>query len=134
MVCAVFYTYIKIVLVHVLPCARAITHIKWRRLPFCHKGKEMLSLVLMRKFRLTMLKWKLSLSIHLPAWPYFSDCDTHKPNKFVMAALNSSQKLATWLLYLGKAKNEGTIDKYNFWNSYQNLYLFYQFVFIINMA
>ena len=95
---------------------------------------QMLWLVLMRKFRLTMLKWKLSLSIHLPAWPYFSDCDTHKPNKFVMAALNSSQKLATWLLYLGKAKNEGTIDKYNFWNSYQNLYLFYQFVFIINMA
>ena len=61
---------------------------------------QMLSLVLMRKFRLTMLKWKLSLSIHLPACPYFSNCDTHKPHKFVMAALNSSQKLATWLLYL----------------------------------
>ena len=33
------------------------------------------------------------LQIHLPASPYFSNCDQHKPNKFVMAALNSSHKL-----------------------------------------
>ena len=30
---------------------------------------------------------------HLPACSYFSNYDQYKPNKFVMAALNSSHKL-----------------------------------------
>ena len=38
-----------------------------------------------------------TFSIHppacLPACPYFSNCDQHKPNKFAMAAPNSSDKL-----------------------------------------
>ena len=29
----------------------------------------------------------------LPACPYFSNCDQYKPNKIVMAAINSSHKL-----------------------------------------
>ena len=36
-----FFTCIKIV-VHVLACAHPIAHIKWRRLPLCHIGKEIL--------------------------------------------------------------------------------------------
>ena len=35
----------------------------------------------------------LSLSASLPTSPYFRNCDRHKPNNFVMAALNSSHKL-----------------------------------------
>ena len=35
------FTCIKTV-VHVLKCTRAVSHIKWRRLPLSHKGKEML--------------------------------------------------------------------------------------------
>ena len=49
----------------------------------------------MRKFRSKMSKCKLSLSYHLPASPYFSNCDNqqHKLNNFEMAALESSHKL-----------------------------------------
>ena len=59
----------------VLTCsARAITRIKWR-------------------IRSIMSKLKFSLPTHLSASPYFSNCDQCRPNKFVMAALNSSHKL-----------------------------------------
>ena len=87
-----FFTCINIV-VDVLACARAIAHIKWRRLPLSRKGKEKLQIFLTRTFRPIMLKWKSPHSIHLPACPYFSNYDQHKPNKFVMTALNSSYKL-----------------------------------------
>ena len=68
--------------------------------PLCHKGKEMVSPILMRKVRSKMSKWKLSLSTHQPVNPWFSNCDDqhHKPNNFEMAALESSLKAKNELL------------------------------------
>ena len=61
----------------------------------------------MRKFRSKMSKCKLSLSYHLPASPYFSNCDNqhHKLNNFEMAALDSSHKLHGFCIQV-KAKNK----------------------------
>ena len=75
--------------------------------PLCHKVKEMVSPILMRKVRSKMSKWKLSLSTHQPVSPWFSNCDDqhHKPNNFEMAALDSSHKLLSFRI-LVKAKNE----------------------------
>ena len=61
----------------------------------------------MRNFRSKTSKWKLSLSAHMPASPYFSNCDDehHKPNNFEMAAYDSSHKLHGLYIQV-KAKNE----------------------------
>ena len=61
----------------------------------------------MRNFESKMSKWKLSLSTHLPASHYFSNCDDqhHKPNNFERTALDSSYKLHGFCISV-KAKNE----------------------------
>ena len=83
---------IKIV-VHVLVCACVIAHIKWRRLPLSHKRERKALNCFNEKVQINNVKME-TFSFYPPAClPIFSNCGQHKPNKFVLAALNSLHKL-----------------------------------------
>ena len=60
-----------------------------------------------------MSKWKLSVSAHLPASPYFSNSDDqhHKPKNFQMVALDSSHNLHDFCIQV-KAKNEVLVARW----------------------
>ena len=70
----------------------------------------------MQKCRSMTLKWKLSFSIYLPVWTYFSNWDKHKLNKFMMAVFNSLHELHGFCIYIKQGPSTN-----NIWISFYNL-------------
>ena len=105
-----FFTCIKIV-VHVLACTNAIAHFQWRRLSLCQRGKEILWLILMWKFKSIMLKWKLSFSVHLlaqvkPTVEYLHYRSILHPRNILRIALKALTVLFSWFLIFKQGQSQ----------------------------